>query len=417
MLVETRTAISGRLRSIDALRGAAALGVVLYHAAGTIVLPASSSGIERWTIQPVQWFSSFGYTGVFLFFVISGFCIHLQWARVAATGATPQIHFFAFWKRRVRRLYPPYLAALALYLIIALFTSRVQLNTFYLWDVSLHLLMLHNLDARTVYSINGVFWTLAIEEQLYLAYFLLLFLRRRFGWTYALLCCAFARVLWFVCAPLLKSAFGYELPLTEAALSHWFTWALGALCVEAAVGLIVLPAWCRKLPSAIIALLAAVCLSYLLPLAGSSPMLHEFGSLLLHPLWGVGFFFLVFYAVNREQNRQTNSPSLTGSITSTNPQASRFIAWLAFVGIFSYSLYLTHQLVIMESYLFYVFRLPATLTPLIITTPACIAFAWVFFRFCERPFLSSRAAKTITASIETSEAKDKIESHASASSA
>jgi peptidoglycan/LPS O-acetylase OafA/YrhL len=130
MLVETRTAISGRLRSIDALRGAAALGVVLYHAAGTIVLPASSSGIERWTIQPVQWFSSFGYTGVFLFFVISGFCIHLQWARVAATGATPQIHFFAFWKRRVRRLYPPYLAALALYLIIALFTSRVQLNTF-----------------------------------------------------------------------------------------------------------------------------------------------------------------------------------------------------------------------------------------------------------------------------------------------
>lgn len=418
MPVETRTTITiGRLRSIDALRGAAALGVVLYHAAGTIVLPASSSGIERWTIQPVQWFSSFGYTGVFLFFVISGFCIHLQWARVAATGATPQIHFLAFWKRRARRLYPPYLAALALYLIIAAFTSRVEFNAFYVWDVSLHLLMLHNLDARTVYSINGVFWTLAIEEQLYLAYFLLLFLRRRFGWARALLCCALVRVLWFACAPLLKSAFSYEVPLTESALSHWFTWALGALCVEAAVGLILLPAWCRKLRSAIIVLLAAVCLSYLLPLAGSSPVLHEFGLLLLHPLWGAGFFLLVCCAVNKEQSRQSNSPTLTDSTTPTNSQASRFIRWLAFIGVFSYSLYLTHQLVIMESYLFFVLRLPTTLTPLILTTPACLVFAWMFFRVCERPFLSSRAAKTITASIETTEATNKIESGASASSA
>ncbi len=39
----------------------------------------------------------------------------------------------------------------------------------------MHLLMLHNLDPNTCYTINGVFWTLAIEEQLYLAYFLLLF--------------------------------------------------------------------------------------------------------------------------------------------------------------------------------------------------------------------------------------------------
>jgi peptidoglycan/LPS O-acetylase OafA/YrhL len=62
----------------------------------------------------------------------------------------------------------------------------------------MHLLMLHNLDPKTCYSINGVFWTLAIEEQLYLAYFLLLFLRRRWGWSLALTMCLLARLGWMV---------------------------------------------------------------------------------------------------------------------------------------------------------------------------------------------------------------------------
>src|SRR5437762_5261834 len=120
----------------------------------------------------------FGYVGVFLFFVISGFCIHLSRARAQAEDKPP-IGFTTFWKRRLRRLYPPYLIALMLYLVIAGFTTKFEVTGSYLWDVVLHILMLHNLDSHTVYSINGVFWTLAIEEQLYLAYFVLLFLRKR----------------------------------------------------------------------------------------------------------------------------------------------------------------------------------------------------------------------------------------------
>ena len=95
----------------------------------------------------------------------------------------PVVNFFYFWKRRVRRLYPPYIAALALYLCYLAYKTPVQVTGFYLWDVLLHVFMLHNLDLRTTYTINGAFWTLAIEEQLYLAYFLLLFLRIRYGWT------------------------------------------------------------------------------------------------------------------------------------------------------------------------------------------------------------------------------------------
>ena len=91
----------------------------------------------------------------------------------------------------------------------------------------MHVLMLHNLDPQTCYSINGVFWTLAIEEQLYLAYFLLLFLRTRWGWGPTLLICALARVGWFFFGHLVWLKTGVGIPVPEAAASHWFTWALG----------------------------------------------------------------------------------------------------------------------------------------------------------------------------------------------
>ena len=95
-------------------------------------------------------------------------------------------------------MYPPYFAALALYLCYLAYKTPVHVTGFYLWDVLVHLFMLHNLDLRTTYTINGAFWTLAIEEQLYLAYFLLLFLRIRLGWTKTLLLCFSARVVWVI---------------------------------------------------------------------------------------------------------------------------------------------------------------------------------------------------------------------------
>ena len=66
-----------RLRSIDALRGIAALGVVFYHAVeqGNKLVP---NNLLRYPVRLLQLGASFGYIGVFLFFVISGFCIHLQ---------------------------------------------------------------------------------------------------------------------------------------------------------------------------------------------------------------------------------------------------------------------------------------------------------------------------------------------------
>lgn len=368
---------SKRLQSIDALRGIAALGVVLYHGVGPH--PTIQHGFFNYLVVPFQFLFAQGYVGVFLFFVISGFCIHLQWAKARATSTPYEITFKAFWKRRLRRLYPPYLFALALFLGMMAFTSGIDLTHFFIYDIVMHLLMLHNLDPQTCYSINGVFWTLAIEEQLYLAYFALLFMRVRWGWRTALIVCVSARVGWFFLAYFAYRLYNVGIPVGEAAASHWLTWALGAISVEAAVGLIKIPRWCRDIRVGVTALATAVTLSYLLPEVNQGGVLHTLGSLALHPVWGIGFFVLVNYVVKAEEGWRARF------------KTPEFIRALAYVGIFSYSLYLTHQLVVMVSWRFVVNGWPSVVNSLLIIAPVCVAFAWVFFLFCERPFMKAPA--------------------------
>ncbi len=386
---------TSRFLSIDALRGIAALGVVFFHAVwqSSNAVPGN---LFRWPVKSLQFLSSFGYIGVFLFFVISGFCIHLQWARTRANGQPPSIQFGSFWRRRFRRLYPPYLIAFALFMIMAALSTGINLTHFFVYDVVMHLLMLHNLDPHTCYSINGVFWTLAIEEQLYLAYFLLLFLRSRWGWGPTLLICAATRVGWFLFCHYVWVATGIGIPVPEGAASHWFTWALGAIAVEAAFGLVKLPKWCRNLWLGAAAIGAASATSLILPVTQKDTLPHTLAWMLMHPMWGLGFFIVVNRAVQAEQSWRANALRRTavGEVLEKSLNRAkmipRLVAAAAGVGVFSYSLYLTHELVIMESYSFVSPSLPPILNSLLIVVPATIVFAWLFYLFCEKPYMRKK---------------------------
>ena len=368
-----------RLMSIDALRGVAAVGVVLYH---TNAIP----GVDRRLIFGDAFDAAmlFGKYGVWLFFVISGFCIHLQWVRSRVDPSVRPLGFGAFWKRRIRRLYPPYLVTLVFYIWFNHAAGLLPFTALSAWKVGLHMFMLQNLDTRALAAMNNVYWTLAVEEQLYLLYFVFLAMRRRWGWTATLAAAAAARVGWFALAMAVHRMWAIDIAVTQAAAVQWIVWILGALAVEAAFGLTVLPRWTRNAVLGAATLSAAGLVAWAQNYWLSAGLVSNLLWLTSDLVWGLGFFLIVNWAVGREMT------------WAASDRAPRGVAALAAVGLFSYSLYLTHEIVEWRIWPRIAAELAATghLLPQVVVmalmVAASLAFARVFFACFERPFLTRR---------------------------
>ncbi|MDP1571039.1 MAG: acyltransferase [Vicinamibacterales bacterium] len=365
-----------RLLSIDALRGAAAIGVVLYH---TNAIP----GVDRSLLwgDALDSLMFLGKWGVWLFFVISGFCIHMQWVRAQVVPGARPLEFGDFWRRRIRRLYPPYLVTLVFYVWIRFADGSLQWDGLSAWKIFLHLFMLQNLDPQALAAMNNVYWTLAVEEQLYLLYFAFLAVRQRWGWGAALGLAAGARLGWFVLAFALNRAFDIQIVVTQAAMAQWVVWVLGALSVEAAWGLVRLPAAARNISIGGVIMGVASLLVWAQNYWLGPGLLNDVIWLTADVVWGAGFFVLVNWAVTREQQA-------AGAVLP------RSVLWLAGVGLFSYSLYLTHEIVewrlwppVAESLVASGYALPHIVVASGLLA-ACLLFGWVFFQFFEKPFLS-----------------------------
>lgn len=94
---------------LDGWRGIAAIMVVLYHATQGIILK------DPTLLQhPFFKVSSYGMLGVDVFFVVSGYCI------LAAVASSMKRHegTASFFAKRVRRIYPTYLIAMILFIVI-----------------------------------------------------------------------------------------------------------------------------------------------------------------------------------------------------------------------------------------------------------------------------------------------------------
>jgi peptidoglycan/LPS O-acetylase OafA/YrhL len=148
-----------RLAVLDGLRLCAALAVVAYH------FTAFESGVRRsWGEHPAQLFprlsvvTSYGWLGVELFFLISGFVICMScWGRDVGS----------FFRSRVTRLFPAYWAAVAITFVVGrLWWSQYQRTP--VTDALLNLTMLQQpLGADAV---DGVYWTLWVEACFYLLF-------------------------------------------------------------------------------------------------------------------------------------------------------------------------------------------------------------------------------------------------------
>lgn len=143
--------------SIDILRGFAAISVVVYHV------------IEHfnWSSFPISgpllWFR-FGWMGVDMFFVISGFVIAMSAFKQLESNGTEKF-IPSFMKRRLRRIVPLHYLTL---LVFVIFISPTLLFNDFALNISTHLLFIHNLNYNLHGAINGSNWSLGVEMQFYI---------------------------------------------------------------------------------------------------------------------------------------------------------------------------------------------------------------------------------------------------------
>ncbi|MEU9283949.1 acyltransferase [Streptomyces sp. NPDC048275] len=170
-----------RLYAIDGIRLLAALMVAVHHYAGTYRVNQPNNAIwDRPTsdIMPsVFRFAAYGWIGVEIFFVISGFVICMS-----CWGRTPR----QFFVSRVIRLYPAYWFAIV-------FTTGVLVAVPGVWErlrlreVLFNFTMLQS--GSRVSNVDGVYWTLWSELRFYLLFLLVV----ATGLTYrkvVVFCCA-----------------------------------------------------------------------------------------------------------------------------------------------------------------------------------------------------------------------------------
>ena len=149
-----------RLRGLDTLRSLAIVAVMSFHLQGE--LPESFHAVIR-----------FGWMGVDLFFVLSGYLIGVQLLRPCTRGERPSLR--DFYRRRAYRILPAYLVVLALYFLVPVWREQPGISP--LWQF---LTFTENLFVD--YSIHQAFsfvWSLCVEEHFYLVLPLLVLLMVR----------------------------------------------------------------------------------------------------------------------------------------------------------------------------------------------------------------------------------------------
>jgi peptidoglycan/LPS O-acetylase OafA/YrhL len=161
--------------------------------------------------------------GVPIFFVVSGFCIHMSYQQQGRNWA-------GFFIRRFFRIYPPYLFAVLFFAVIYPLT---RFDIFRGWQQMVyHLLLIHNLRIGAFSGINPSFWSIGVEVQLYLLYPALLWLASRLSWRLALGSLALLE-LGMRAACIIHPRFLGDYWFIGSPFYFWFSWSLGAAMADA----------------------------------------------------------------------------------------------------------------------------------------------------------------------------------------
>ena len=354
-------ASAAHFQSIDGLRGLACLAVVFSHC-------YMFAGKGTWPLG-LPLLLSRGYLGVEVFFVLSGFCLAYP---ILSHPERPD-DWKQYARRRAWRILPAYWAAVLLFAL-----AGAAIRRFHVEPLASSDLLLIPSARQCLYTVfllgvnfNPSFWTLVLEARWYFVFPVLILLRRRLhnaGLFLATCGVTAGYLLLQQHRPSERLVF-----LTGHLLDFLPLFALGIVSAHlltqphSPLSRRITPAVCRAG-----LLLALVLVGLFVPVHAAPQM--EYARLVPGGLLAL---FLLLGALH-------------------DPAMRRVFAWkpLAGVGLFSYSLYLLHQPIIM---LLYCITGPLHWNPAAhfffyygFVSALCVGMAYLFYCVAERPFLRKK---------------------------
>ena len=347
-------------KTLDAWRGLACLWVVLYHTSAPLG--------DKFNLQAHRVFDIplNGYLGVSIFFVLSGYCI----THAATQALTRENGVFSYAKARFRRIYLPYWISLPFYMGLGLLATFLVKHHYlkssalaqqdiahqsffsYFTNFTLTQVIFHQK------FISNVAWTLCYEVAFYIIVGLALALKLRDEHkmlTMLHLLTILTLSLWLI-AP--KSVF-YP-------LDYWPLFGLGVIVYDLLKHRSLIAKGAFAIASTLFALFAA--LNYSGGYIGRGTRATFLTALVTALLIGL---------LHRFDGRLMKF---------------RLVQGLSWLGLISYSLYLTHWLVVgLVLQLLVKIHLETPWVCLIVCPAVSITVAFVFYRLFERPFTNKRA--------------------------
>jgi peptidoglycan/LPS O-acetylase OafA/YrhL len=298
--------------SLDGLRGIAILLVFFFH-----YLPRSS-------YSPLSWLASIGWSGVDLFFVLSGFLI----TGILYDTRESSNFFSVFYARRALRLFPLYFFAVGIVLLAAVLlhtTISWVAIPFYIYGANIMLAVKGGVPDFTPYFQCIHFWSLAVEEQFYSLWPLVMFFVRK------------RKTLMTICAGGVLGALVFRIVLTRLQVSTWILYCqlpsrMDALLAGAMLALVLrgprAGAW--RSPRRLYMLLGGCLVILALLFLRARSFIFSSGEM---TSWGYSIFAGVYLCI-----------LALALIPGTVPNFIGRASVLRFFGRYSYGLYVWHDL-------------------------------------------------------------------------
>ncbi|MCZ4221793.1 acyltransferase family protein [Pedobacter rhodius] len=297
-------------KALDGIRGLTALYVMIHHARlaltqsyqnGLSIHPEKYAWYDKLMVYAFSSFK-FGHEAVIIFFVLSGFVIHLK--QSDKNYNFEHFNVFTYFKKRVIRIYPTLIVSFILVIILDyfawLFTQTNFQEIFSKYSYNSFFFNLFLIPDATIWGYNFPVWSLKHEWFFYILYPFLLWLAKR-HYVLALL---------IIIGLYTSYAFGFSIPYIGTAAYTLTVWSLG--CVLAGIY--------KNMNS-------MKWISYLLLLCFVYPFINKSNS--YYPLSDAIFGLIVV-------------GSLSIIIAYKNSPVNGFLKKFAWLGAFSYSIYLLH---------------------------------------------------------------------------